>query len=163
MDQGGKPAGRQVRKPEGQQAAEPEFPSATRRTVIRHHWELDTHKLAVEAVMQVFELSKSWPAEERFSLTDQVRRSSRSVAAQIAEGWGKRKHEASFINKLNDAEGDAAEAQDWIMFAVRCGYLDRENGRKIHQECDHLPGKLTKMGNHPTPWLLNRKSPGNEH
>ena len=109
--------------------------------------------------MRVFELSKRFPSEERFSLTDQVRRSSRSVATNIAEGWRKRKYEAAFVSKLNDAEGEAAETQDWVMFAVRCDYLDRESGIQLHQDCDHILGKLTKMGNNPGPWLLHRTSP----
>jgi four helix bundle protein len=126
---------------------------------IRHHWDLEVHKLAVEVAMRVFELSKRFPSEERFSLTDQVRRSSRSVATNIAEGWRKRKYEAAFVSKLNDAEGEAAETQDWVMFAVRCDYLDRESGIQLHQDCDHILGKLTKMGNNPGPWLLHRTSP----
>ncbi len=109
--------------------------------------------------MSVFELSKRWPPEEKFSLTDQIRRSSRSVAANIAEAWRKRKYELSFVNKLNDAEGEAAETQDWVMFAVRCGYLTREEGKNLHQQCDQVLGKLTKMGNRPGPWLLQRTSP----
>lgn len=133
-----------------------------RRSVIRHHWELEVHRLAVEVAMQIFECSKTWPKDERYSLVDQARRSSRSVAPNIAEAWRKRKYEAAFVSKLNDAEGEAAETQDWILFAVRCGYLDREAGKVLHQECDHILGKLTKMGNHPTPWLLQKSAPRND-
>jgi four helix bundle protein len=149
----GKPPGRMARKPAGHQASSP-----AARQAIRHHWELEVHKLAVEVAMRTFDLSKQWPAEEKFSLTDQVRRSSRSVVAHIAEGWRKRKYEAAFVSKLNDAEGEAAETQDWLMFAVRCGYLERQTGIQLHQDCDHILAMFTKMGNHPGPWLLNRTS-----
>lgn len=152
------------RKPESRQAGRSDA-VATRAIPlakpqpIRHHWELDVHKLAVEVAMRLFDRSKSWPEEERYSLTDQVRRSSRSVATNIAEAWRKRKYEAAFVSKLTDAEAEAAETQDWVMFAVRCGYLDRAIGQQLHLDCDHILGKLTKMGNHPDPWLLNRTSP----
>jgi four helix bundle protein len=172
MNEPRKPAGRKAGKPEsrwgdrltGLQARRPESPQVgepdpPRKQVIRHHWELEVHKLAVDVAMQIFELSKKWPPEEKFSLTDQARRSSRSVAAQIAEAWRKRKYEAAFVSKLNDAEGEAAETQDWVMFAVKCGYVDRKTGIELHQQCDHVLGKLTKMGNNPGPWLLNRTSP----
>jgi len=156
----------QQRKPESGQAGKPEGlggrPNGERVSkIIRHHWELDVHKIAVEVAMTIFNLSTKWPAEERFSLTDQVRRSSRSVATHIAESWRKRKYSAAFVSKLNDAEAEAAETQDWIMFAVRCGYLDRSLGERLHRDCDNILGKLTKMGNHPDPWLLNKTSPHN--
>lgn len=158
---------RQVSRPAGRQAGRPVdrldgsgvLQSEARRKPIRHHWELEVHQLAVEVAMQIFELSKEWPSEERFSLTDQARRSSRSVAAQIAEAWRKRKYEAAFVSKLNDSEGEAAETQDWVMFAVKCGYVDRETGIELHHKCDQILGKLTNMGNNPDPWLLNRTSP----
>jgi four helix bundle protein len=133
-----------------------------RRTVIRHHWELEVHRLAVAVAMPIFEWSKTWPRDERYSLVDQARRSSRSVAANIAEAWRKRKYEASFVSKLNDAEGEAAETQDWILFAVRCGYVEREAGKTLHRECDRILGKLTRMGNNPSPWILQKVSPRHE-
>jgi four helix bundle protein len=153
------PAGRQVGVPAGRLDASPDLRSEARRKPIRHHWELEVHQLAVEVAMEIFELSKNWPSEEKFSLTDQARRSSRSVAAQIAEAWRKRKYEAAFVSKLNDSEGEAAETQDWVMFAVKCGYVDRETGIELHHKCDQILGKLTNMGNNLGPWLLNRTSP----
>jgi four helix bundle protein len=154
-----KPVSLQGRKPETAPTITAVLRETTRPKVIRHHWELDVHKLAVETAMQVFEHSKNWPSAERFSLVDQIRRSSRSVATNIAEAWRKRKYEAAFVSKLNDAEAEAAETQDWVMFAVRCGYLDRAAGHQLHQDCDNVLGKLTRMGNNPEPWLLNRTSP----
>lgn len=146
-------------KTAGRQAAKPDPAVSPRREPIRHHWELEVHKLAVEIAMRIFELSHQWPENEKYSLIDQVRRSSRSVATNIAEAWRKRKYEAAFVSKLSDAEGEAAETQDWVMFAVRCHYLDRDEGKRLHQACDRVLGKLTKMGNNPAPWLLHRTSP----
>ena len=126
---------------------------------IQFHWQLEVYQLSVETGMAVFEKSKSFPAEEKFSLTDQIRRSSRSVSGQISEGWRKRKYEASFVNKLNDAEGEAAETQTWLEYSVKCGYLTRPDGQDLHQRYDQIIGKLVTMGNNPEPWLLHKTAP----
>src|SRR6266567_3066128 len=94
--------------------------------LVRSHVELEVFKKAFDVAMKFFELSKSFPKEETYSLTDQGRRSSRSVCANIGEAWRKRRYEAYFKSKLTDAEGEAAETQVWIQFAVRCGYVNRE-------------------------------------
>lgn len=124
--------------------------------LIKHHWELDVYKLAMEMAREIFELTKKFPREEMYSLTDQVRRSSRSVSAQIAEAWRRRKYEAVFVNKLNEAEGEAAETQTWIEHAVNCGYLPLEEGRLLHRKCDRILGKLVNMGNKPEAWVLQK-------
>jgi four helix bundle protein len=124
---------------------------------IRNHWELDVYKLSVQTAMRIFEVSKVFPKEETYSLTDQIRRSSRSVSAQIAEAWRKRKYEASFINKLNDGEAEAAETQVWLEYGVKCGYIKRGDAMALHETCNQIIGKLVKMGNNPGPWLLHRK------
>src|SRR3989442_11482532 len=90
--------------------------------LIKYHWQLDVYKLSVEAAMRIFEISKQFPKEEMYSLTDQIRRSSRSVSGQIAEAW-RRKYENIFVNKLSESEGEAAETQVWLEYAVRCGYM----------------------------------------
>ena len=123
---------------------------------ITHHWQLDVYKLSVEAAMRLFELSKRFPREEMYSLTDQTRRSSRSVSGHIAEGWRRRRYEAAFCDKLNGAEAEAAETQSWIEYAVRCGYMARKDGREIHRDYDLIIGKLVKMQNQPEVWLLRR-------
>ncbi|MBI4657319.1 MAG: four helix bundle protein [Verrucomicrobia bacterium] len=125
---------------------------------IRYHWELDVYKLSVEAAMEVFELSKSFPKVEAYSLTDQVRRSSRSVSGQIAEAWRRRKYEAVFINKLNEAEGEGAETQVWLEYAVRYGYLTAKQGRGLIKLYNRVLGKLVTMGNNPKQWVLPRRS-----
>ena len=81
--------------------------------------ELNVYKLAFETSMKIFELSKAFPDDERYSLTDQVRRSSRSVCTNLAEGWRKRRYPAVFVNKLTDAQQEAAETQTWLDFALR--------------------------------------------
>jgi four helix bundle protein len=123
---------------------------------IQFHWQLEVYQLSVEAGMAVFEATKSFPAEEKFSLTDQIRRSSRSVSGQISEGWRKRKYEAAFVSKLCDAEGEAAETQTWLEYSVKCGYVSRDDGQKLHKLYDNVIGKLVNMGNNPEPWLLQK-------
>lgn len=128
---------------------------------ITHHWQLDVYKLSVQATMQLFNLSRQFPREEMYSLTDQMRRSSRSVSSQIAEGWRRRRYETAFCDKLNGAESEAAETQSWIEYAVRCGYMRRKEGREIHRVYDQIMGKLVKMQNQPEVWLLRRASTRN--
>ena len=127
--------------------------------LIKHHWELDVYRLTVEAAMDIFRASKRWPKEELYSLTDQIRRSSRAVSAAIAEAWRRRKYEAVFINKLNEAEGEAAETQTWLEYAVKCEYLDRKEGARLFRACDRVIGKLVKMGNEPAKWVLEKSRP----
>lgn len=124
--------------------------------LVRYHWQLDVYRKAVEAATDIFEASKAFPSEERFSLTDQVRRSSRSVSAQVAEAWRRRKYEAVFVNKLNESEGEAAETQGWLEYAVKCGYLGRNQARDLHKIYDQIIGKLVNMGNNPEPWILKK-------
>ncbi len=125
--------------------------------MIRSHEELDVFRLAFEGAMQIFELSKGFPLEETYSLKDQVRRSSRSVCANLAEAWRKRRYEAAFVSKLNDAESEAAETQTWIQFAVECRYLPEHVGRELHQSYDHVIGKLVNMIRNPKPWILKKR------
>ena len=128
--------------------------ASAKRGPITHHWELDVYRLAMELAGKVFVEPQGWPVAEKYSLTDQIRRSSRSVTAQLAEGWRKRRYQAAFVSKLNDSEGEAAETQVWIEHAVRCGYLERERGVELHGRYNHVIGKLVNMQNSPEPWLL---------
>src|SRR4030095_12591278 len=93
---------------------------------ILRHQDLDVYRKAFELAMRIFELSKTFPREETYSLTDQVRRSSRSVCANLAEAWRKRRYEKAFVSKLSDVESDAAETQVWLEFALSCEYTSRE-------------------------------------
>ncbi len=124
---------------------------------LSYHWDLDVYKLSVEVGMEIFRASKQFPTEEKYSLSDQVWRSSRSVSAQIAEAWRKRKYEAAFLAKLSDAEAEAAETQVWIEYAVKCKYLHRETGERLHKLCNNVFGKLVNIANHPAPWLLKKE------
>lgn len=121
--------------------------------IIRHQ-ELEVYKKAFEAAMQIFEISKSFPKEETYSLTDQIRRSSRSVCANIAEAWRKRRYQAAFVSKLSDSEGESAESQTWLEFAVRCKYLKKEIGRELFKEYDEIISILVTMINNPDSWVL---------
>ena len=124
---------------------------------IQYHWQLEVYKMSITAEMKIFEISKIFPKEEKYSLTDQIRRSSRSVSSNIAEAWWRRRYEGAFIDKLNISETEAAETQVWLGFAVKCKYLDREIGIELNQIYDNIIGKLVNMANNPKPWLLKAK------
>ena len=124
---------------------------------IQSHLDLDVYKLAFASAMRIYELSKQFPKEETYSLTDQIRRSSRSVCANIAEGWRKRRYEAAFVSKLTDAEAEAAETQTWLDFASECDYLSEDVKQELWQNYDHVIGKLVNMIYKPTPWLLSKR------
>jgi four helix bundle protein len=118
------------------------------------HQDLDVYKKAFEAAMQVFELSKKFPREEVYSLTDQIRRSSRSVCANLAEAWRKRRYEAAFVSKLNDSEAEASETQTWLEFAVRCEYLAPDAGRDLFKTYNEVISMLVAMINNADSWVL---------
>jgi four helix bundle protein len=115
---------------------------------------LDVYQLAFDAAMEIYELSKRFPVEEKYSLTDQIRRSSRSVCPNLAEAWRKRRYKAAFLAKLNDCEAEAAETQVWIKFAVKCRYLKSISGRKLYETYNQILGSLVKMINTPDNWTL---------
>ena len=121
--------------------------------IVRHQ-DLEVYKKGFEAAMQIFEISKQFPKEETYSLTDQIRRSSRSVCANLAEAWRKRRYEAAFISKLNDSEAESAETQTWLEFAVRCKYLEAETGRALFRTYDEITAMLVSMINSPQTWVL---------
>ncbi len=121
---------------------------------IESHFELDVYKKALEASMRLFHLSKQFPKEEMYSLTDQVRRASRSVCANLAVGWRKRLYKASFVAKVVDAEGEAGETQTWIQYAVGCGYISREVGAELFREYDEVLRMLVTMRTRLGKWCL---------
>jgi four helix bundle protein len=106
------------------------------------------------AAMAVFDASRTFPAEERYSLIDQVRRSSRSVCANVAEAWRKRRYPAAFVSKLGDAEAEAAETQVWLEFAVKCKYLDRAIARDLYGQYDRIIRSIVGMITHVDTWVL---------
>lgn len=123
---------------------------------IKSHEDLEVYKMAFYTAMKIFELSKKFPVEERYSLTDQIRRSSRSVCANLAEAWRKRRYEAAFVAKLNDSEAEAAETQTWLKFAVKCNYLHVDTGREFYENYNRVLGILVTIINNPSPWLIKR-------
>lgn len=126
------------------------------KLVVRHQ-DLDVYKKAFDLAMEVFEMSKSFPKEETYSLTDQVRRSSRSVCSNLAEAWRKRRYKAAFIAKLCDSEGEAAESQTWIEFAVKSGYIERETAKNMFLRYDEVIAMLASMIMNADKWLLSEK------
>ena len=119
---------------------------------IRSHEELDVYKMAFETAHIIYNKSKSFPKCELYSLTDQIRRSSRSVCANLAEAFRKRKYPKSFISKLNECESEAAETQVWIKFAYECDYINKVERDKIYKKYEQILGKLVNMSLHPEKW-----------
>lgn len=108
--------------------------------------DLEVYKIAFDTAMEIFELSKKFPKKETYSLTDQIRRSSRSVCTNLAEGWRKRKYEAMFINKLTDSAQEAAETQTWLEFALACNYIDKNTFERLDEKYEHIFAMLITMG-----------------
>jgi four helix bundle protein len=104
--------------------------------------------------MRLFELTKRFPVEERFSLVDQIRRSSRAVCTNLAEAWRKRRYEAHFVSKLTDSESEAEETRVWLEFATRCGYLEAGVALELDRVYDQTLAQLVKMHSSPTPWTV---------
>ncbi len=127
---------------------------------IRHFRELEVYRLAMEAVMEIFELTKHFPPEEKYALTDQIRRSSRAVCANLAEAWRKRRYPRAFVSKLSDSESEAAETQVWLEFSQRCGYLPSEVVERLDRAYDQIQGKIVRMLSHPERWVIRRPGDG---
>jgi four helix bundle protein len=125
--------------------------------LVRTHHDLEVYQKAFDAAVLIFELSEGFPKEEAYSLTDQIRRSSRSVCANIAEAWRKRRYEKAFISKLSDAESEAAETQVWLEFRVKFDYLDRDEAADLYQTYDEILRTIVGMINHPESWTLKSK------
>lgn len=120
--------------------------------MIRSFRDLQVWQKAMDTAMEVYALTKRFPPEEKYSLTDQVRRSSRSVPANVAEAWRKRRYPAAFVAKLNDAEGEAAETQTHLEIALRCGYLDKETASRLDGIYNEILAMLDAMAANPEQW-----------
>jgi len=118
----------------------------------KDYHELRVYQLAFESAIQIYEISKTFPAEERYSLTDQIRRSSRSICANTAEAWRKRRYPKSFVSKLSDADGEAAETLVWLDFALRLGYISAEVHATLVGQYNHICSQLTLMIAEPEKW-----------
>jgi four helix bundle protein len=119
---------------------------------IRSHRELEVYNLSFNSAMKIFDISKSFPKEETYSLTDQIRRSSRSVCSNLAEAFRKRRYPKSFISKLTDSESEAAETQTWLDFALNCGYITEIEHHDLDDTYDLILGKLVNMSLHSENW-----------
>ncbi len=107
--------------------------------------DLEVYQLAFETAMQLYVLSKTFPQEEKFSLTDQIRRSSRSVCANLSEAWRKRRYKAVFLNKLSDAAQEASETQTWLEFALKCDYMNSKDFASLDEQYEHIYAMLASM------------------
>lgn len=121
-------------------------------SIIKFHQDLKVFQKSVDVAMIIFELSKTFPKEELYSLTDQIRRSSRSVSANISEAWGKRKYEKSFVAKLTDSEGEARETQTWLQFAWKCNYINEEQFNNLNNQYNQIIGMLVNMMSQSQSW-----------
>ena len=124
---------------------------------IRDFRELRVYDTAMDGAMDIFRITSEFPREERYSLTDQVRRSSRSVCANIAEAWRKRRYRAAFIAKLSDAESEAAETQVWLEFSRKCGYLSDDRAHEMNAVYEHVISCLIKMIQNADDWTIKVK------
>lgn len=120
--------------------------------LIKSHRELEVYKLAFSTALEIYDISKSFPKEETYSLTDQIRRSSRSVCANIAEGYRKRRYEKSFAAKLSDSEAEAGETQVWLEFALAHKYITKELFDQLFDKYEHIISMLVKMQINSKKW-----------
>lgn len=120
--------------------------------LVRHFSELRVYQLAFDAAGDVFEMTKRWPADEKYALTSQIRNSSRSVCGQIAEAWRKRRYPAHFVSKLTDADGEAAETQNWLLFAEACRYIDASEKQRLWNTYEEIARGLVSMMTNTDSW-----------
>ena len=131
--------------------------------MVKVHNDLIVYQKAFSAAMEIFHISKKFPSEEKYALTDQIRRSSRSVNANITEAWRKRRYEKSFVNKLNDADGEAAETQNWLDFAFACEYIDKETYLDLYKKYDEVLAIIVSMTINSKKWTFSEiKNSNNE-
>ena len=115
--------------------------------------DLEVYQLALELQQEVFELTKMFPREERCSLIDQIRRSSRSIGANISEAWEKRRYPAHFVSKLSDSDGEQNETRHWLKSSVLCKYLSDSDFERLVSTCKTIGRKLGNMMQHPEKWV----------
>jgi len=121
---------------------------------IRTQKDLQVYQLAFQAAVAIYQITMLFPPEEKYSLTDQIRRSSRSVCANLGEAFRKRRYPKSFISKLSDSEAEAAETQVWLDFALEFKYIDTEKHAFLFDKYDHILSQLVIMINSPEKWCL---------
>ena len=122
--------------------------------LIKSHKELNVFRLAFKTSMEIYFVTKSFPVDELYSLTSQIRRSSRSVSANIAEAYRKRRYEKAFIAKLSDSEAESAETQVWLDYALECNYISKVTYDKLFQDYEKIIGMIVIMILHPEKWSI---------
>ena len=115
--------------------------------------DLEVYQLALELQQEIFELAKTFPIEERYSLTDQIRRSSRSIGVNISEAWGKRRYPAHFVSKLSDSDGEQNETRHWLKSACLCQYISEADFNELIIKCKVIGRKLGGMMQYPDKWV----------
>jgi len=120
--------------------------------LVKSYEELDVYKLAFELQQRIFEISKSFPSDEKYSLTDQIRRSSRSVGANTAEAWAKRRYIAHFVSKLTDSDGEQQETRHWLRTAYECKYINESTYKELSDQYSQLGAKLGKLMANADKW-----------
>jgi len=120
--------------------------------------DLRVYQAAIKAAMRIFEIAKSFPSEERYSMTDQMRRASRSVCSNIGEAWRRRRYKAAFIAKLNDSETEATETQVWLELALLSGYISEDTYNEMFTEYESITAQLVVMINQPEKWIIKPQS-----
>jgi four helix bundle protein len=121
---------------------------------IKSYHDLRVYQNAMDAAMEVYEISRKFPIEERYSLVDQIRHSSRSVCANLAEAWRKRRNKAAFIAKISDVETETCETQVWLEFALKYGYIEKSVNKNLDERYDHIIAQLIKIIESPDKWLI---------
>ena len=124
---------------------------------ISSYKELRVYQAAMDAAMRIFEISKRFPPEEKYSLTDQIRRASRSVCSNIGESWRKRRYRAAFVSKLSDSETEAEETRVWLEISWRCKYISKSEADELDHEYDKILAQLVTMIDRPEPWLIKAR------
>ena len=120
--------------------------------IAKSHRELRVYQLAFQSATQIHEVTKRFPPDEKYSLIDQIRRSSRSVCANIAEAWRRRKYPKNFVSKLTDSDSEATETSVWLDFALHFGYLSPEQHKNLSDHYDHICSQLSIMMSQPNKW-----------
>ncbi|MBN2682881.1 MAG: four helix bundle protein [Bacteroidales bacterium] len=122
--------------------------------LIKSHRDLEVYKIAFDTAINIFDISKDFPTQEQFSLTSQIRRSARSVCANLAEAFRKRKYEKHFISKISDCEAEAGETQVWLEFCLSHKYINQETYNKLFDNYEHIISMLVKMQSNSNKWTF---------
>ena len=125
---------------------------------LKHFRDLRVYQAGLDAAIEIFNLTRQFPMEERFALTDQMRRASRSVCAGLAEAWRRRRYAAAFVAKLNESEAEAAEMQVHLELALHAGYIDQATFDRLDNIYDHILGQLVRMIEQPEKWVLKKRA-----